>query len=273
MGRSTVFTIVRETCQVLWEVLQPIYMPQPTEQMFRTVAEEFWTKFNFPNCVGAIDGKHVRIICPAASGSMFYNFKGFHSVVLQAVADANSRFLMIETGGYGKQSDGGTFNGSDMFKLMNEGKLNVPPDTCLPDPERSTPMPHVFIGDEAYPLLRNLLRPFPRSNLSPESEYFNFRFSRARNCVECAFGIMTTKWRLLMKSIETTPEFADEIVKAVCILQNVIIDHEGLDLQVEEAAELNQVNRRTTNEINRISTKTGTFVRNYFMNFFNANKL
>lgn len=273
MGRSTVAAIVRETCQILWEVLQPIFMPEPSEQMLQTVAQEFWEKWNFPNCVGAIDGKHIRIICPAASGTMFYNFKGFHSVVLQAVSDANCRFIMVEVGGYGKQSDGGTFNASDMFKLMNEGKLNVPPDTCLPDPNLPTPMPHVFIGDEAYPLLRNVLRPFPRSNLFPESEYFNSRFSRARNCVECSFGIMNSKWRLLMKPIETTPEFADQIVKAICILHNVIIDQEGLDLQLEEAGELNQVNRRGENEINRMATKTGVYVRNYFMNFFNANKL
>nr|XP_029717129.1 protein ANTAGONIST OF LIKE HETEROCHROMATIN PROTEIN 1-like [Aedes albopictus] len=148
MGRATVAAIVRETCQVLWEVLQPIYMPPPTEQMFRTVAEGFWTRWNFPNCVGAIDGKHIRIQCPAGAGSLYYNYKQYHSIVLQAVADSNCKFLMVEVGGYGKQSDGGTFNASDMFRMMNEGTLNVPPVTALPDPDLPTKMPHVFVGDE-----------------------------------------------------------------------------------------------------------------------------
>lgn len=245
----------------------------PTEQMFRTVADGFWTRWNFPNCIGAIDGKHIRIICPAGAGSMYYNYKQYHSIVLQAVSDANCRFIMVEVGGYGKQSDGGTFNASDMFQMMNEGKLNIPPDAQLPDPELTTKMPHLFVGDEAYPLLRNLLRPYPKSNMCAECEYFNQRFSRARNCVECAFGIMNAKWRILMKPIETTPEFADIIVKAICILHNVIIDQEGLDLQLQEAAELNMGVQRNQNYFNNISTKTGAFVRTHFMKYFNKNKL
>lgn len=76
-----------------------------------------------------------------------------------------------------------------------------------------------------------------------------------------------------MKSIETTPESADDIVKAICILHNVIIDREGLDRQLEEAGEQNLGERRTNNYVNKISTKTGTFVRNYFMEFMNKNKL
>ncbi|XP_055600584.1 uncharacterized protein LOC129749586 [Uranotaenia lowii] len=89
MGRSTVASIVRETCQALWKILQPIYMPVPTQQMFLSVADEFWARWNFPNCIGCIDGKHIRIKCPSGTGSLAYNYKGFHSTVLQAVADAN----------------------------------------------------------------------------------------------------------------------------------------------------------------------------------------
>lgn len=275
MGRSTVADIVRETCQVLWEILQPIYMPTPTKQMFESAAEEYWTKWNFPNCVGSIDGKHIRIKCPNGSGSMYFNYKGFHSTVLQAVADANAKFLVVEVGGYGKQSDGGTFSASDLYQLLEKGKLNVPPDTPLPDRELSLDMPHVFVGDEAYPLMRNLLRPYPRSQLDPEKEYFNARLSRARKCIECAFGIMTAKWRILWKPIETNAEFADEIVKAICILHNVIIDHEGLETLLEEAAELNKINdnKKQTSSSNKICTKTGRFVRNYFNDFVNKNKL
>lgn len=40
---------------------------------------------------GAMDGKHVRIKCPLNSGTMFFNYKRFFSVVLQAVADSHCR--------------------------------------------------------------------------------------------------------------------------------------------------------------------------------------
>ncbi|XP_055526020.1 uncharacterized protein LOC129718865 isoform X2 [Wyeomyia smithii] len=275
MGRSTVAQIVLETCNALWEILQPIYMPAPTEQMYRAVAEEYWLKWNFPNCIGAIDGKHIRIKCPKGTGSLCYNYKGFHSIVLQAVADANAKFLVIEVGGYGKQSDGGTFSSSDLYKLLENGQLNIPPDTPLPDEEFSLDMPHVFVGDEAYPLIRNLLRPYPRSLLDSEKEYFNSRLSRARKCVECAFGIMTAKWRLLWKPIEVEIEFADEIVKAICVLHNVILDHEGLDSILDENVDINRVQGKKNQGCgsNKICTKTGRFVRNYFDGFVNKNKL
>ncbi|XP_021709704.1 putative nuclease HARBI1 [Aedes aegypti] len=274
MGRSTVADIVKETCKALWEVLQPIYMPTPTEQMFRSVAGEYWTKWNFPNCIGSIDGKHIRMRCPAGSGSMYYNYKGYNSTVLQAVADANSKFLMVEVGGYGKQSDGGTFSSSDMYRLLNEEKLNVPPDTQLPDKSLKTKMSFVFVGDEAYPLLRNIVRPFPRSQLTTSIEYFNSRLSRARKCVECAFGIMNAKWRILWKPIETSPNLADDIVKCICILHNVIIDHEGIDLQLEEAADyIYRDLERTRLPASKISTNAGRYVRDYFKKFMDRNKL
>ncbi|GFO46008.1 hypothetical protein PoB_007251300 [Plakobranchus ocellatus] len=83
-------------------------MPEPTTDTFKTMAADFFDTWNFPNYVGAIDGKHVRVKCPANSGSMFYNYKNYFSVVLQAAVDASYKFIAIDVGGYGKQSDGGT---------------------------------------------------------------------------------------------------------------------------------------------------------------------
>ena len=66
----------------------------------------------FPNVIGCTDGKHIRIKCPTKAGSLFYNYKQFFSVVLQGVADSESRFIFIDIGAYGKQSDGGIFSAS-----------------------------------------------------------------------------------------------------------------------------------------------------------------
>lgn len=155
---------------------------------------------------------------------MFFNYKKFYSIVLQAVADANGRFLTVEVGGYGKQSDGGTFSSSTLFELMNLGNF-LPEDANLPGTEIK--MPYVFLGDEAYPLLPELLRLYARRDINPENEYFNMRLSRARKCVECAFGIINAKFRLLWKPIQTRPKPAELFVKAICTLHNIIIDREG----------------------------------------------
>lgn len=58
IGRSTVSEIIYETCHVIWNRLQAFEMPEPTKEMWIEIANTFHTKTNFPNCLGAIDGKH-----------------------------------------------------------------------------------------------------------------------------------------------------------------------------------------------------------------------
>lgn len=52
-------------------------------------------------------------------------------------------------------------------------------------------------------------------------EIFNYRLSRASRCIECAFGILTNKWRVLHQPLIVTINFAD-IIKACCILHNFV---------------------------------------------------
>lgn len=73
---------------------------------YEQVAKRFYEIWKFPHCIGALDGKHCRIKCPAHSGSMYFNYKKTFSIVLQGVADDHYKFLFIDVGGFGKQSDG-----------------------------------------------------------------------------------------------------------------------------------------------------------------------
>lgn len=270
MGTSTVSAIVRETVEAIWQELQPIHMKTPTEDLFKRTAEQFYDKWNFPNCLGAIDGKHIRLKCPQHSGTMFYNYKNFYSVVLQAVADGNYKFITIDVGGYGKQSDGGTFRSSSLYHLLQSDALNIPPDIALPSTD--IVMPYVFIGDEAYPLLKNLLKPYSRRNLDADTEYFNMRLSRARRVVECAFGIINAKFRLLWKPIETSPDLADKIVKCICVLHNVIIDMEGVDIP-NESHNVPDVNNITGNRQNNRASTEANAVRDTFKMFVCRNRV
>jgi len=102
LGRSTIGNIVRETCQILWNTLQPEEMPEPNPDQWLEIANKFYLKTNFPNCVGAVDGKHIRCIKPNNSGTMFYNYKKYFSIVLMAVVDAEYSFISIDVGSYGK---------------------------------------------------------------------------------------------------------------------------------------------------------------------------
>ena len=229
VGISTVSGIVEEVTQAIWEALQPEFMPVPTSADWLTMAEEFKTKWHFPNCIGALDGKHVVLQAPPNSGSSHYNYKGTHSIVLMALVDANYMFRIIDVGAYGRNSDGGVLANSPLGRGLREHSLGIPDDIPLPGAELMGPMPFVIVGDEAFPLKRNLMRPYPGRNLPREERIYNYRLSRARNCVENAFGHLVSRWRLYHRVLDILPGKAEKIVKATCILQNFMRRHGEVD--------------------------------------------
>lgn len=270
MAHNTIASLVYETCQAIWDEFNTDHMPFPTEEMFLTISEEFFTEWNFPNCIGCIDGKHIRIKCPPNSGSMYFNYKQYYSIVLQAVADANYKFICIDVGSYGKQSDGGIFANSSLFHHLENNSLHVPESKPLPGTDII--LPHVLLGDEAYPLKPYLMKPYSRKDLQGAEETFNYRLSRGRRVVECAFGILTSKWRLLLKEIEARPENADIIVKCVCLLHNIIIDKERLS-QITRRQMYKNINNHTLHSpkpsrVNNRASTRACEIREGFKNYF-----
>lgn len=67
-------SIIDQVCDALNDALQ-FTVPQPSEERFIEIANRYNAVWNFPNCLGAIDGKHVSVKAPPKSGSMFYNYK------------------------------------------------------------------------------------------------------------------------------------------------------------------------------------------------------
>ena len=120
MGVSTARQIILDVCIVLWDALASIHMPVPSEVEWESIAEDFFMRWNFPNCIGAIDGKHVMIQCPVNSDSLFYNYKSYFSIILLVVASADYRFVMVDIGAYRSSNDSGVLNNTALFKCLKK---------------------------------------------------------------------------------------------------------------------------------------------------------
>lgn len=126
---------------------------------WKHVADGFHKRWNFPNCFGAIDGKHIVIRPSPGRGSYYFNYKGSHSIVLMAICDANSEFMYVDVSRNGRMSYGSVWDNSPMSAHIANGTAGLPDDAALPRSERS--LPFVFVADDAFPLQLHIRRHFP----------------------------------------------------------------------------------------------------------------
>ena len=232
MGRPTIHDAINDTCQALWDTLGPEVMPPPTQADWERIEEGFRKRWHFPNCIGALDGKHISLQKPPDSGTLFWNYKGYCSLVLLALVDANYRFIFVDIGEYGSNTDSNVFRASKFGELFMENKLNIPGVKRLPNFNQEGPVPHVIVADEAFPQMHSLMRPYPRSakaTLPRDEAVFNYRLCRARMSVECAFGILAQRWRIFSRRIPLSEDNADKVVQAACCLHNYLTENKAID--------------------------------------------
>lgn len=254
-----------------------IYFPPQfphSKEEWRQISQDFEKMWQFPNCLGAVDGKHVAIVPPPNSGSYFYNYKGFHSMVLMAVVNANYEFVMCDFGTNGRISDGGVIANTKFGEKLENNTLNIPDPQIITSSNRT--LPFVFVGDDAFAMRPNFLKPFSHTTGRKEEKIFNYRLSRARRVVENVFGMLASKFRIFHSPINLNVENAVSVVKACCMLHNFLrrcngsgttracinLSHEQLQEEMESAfTPLDQEHRHGSYEARE--------VRNLYLEYFN----
>lgn len=192
-----------------------------TQEMWNDISSKFDELWNFPNCIGAVDGKHVHMVAPPKSGSTFFNYKGTHSIVLMAIVDAEYNFLYVDVGCNGRVSDGGVFGNCSFQRALQCNELNLPQPKPLEG--RQENVPFVLVADDAFRMQKHLLKPYPGKNLSAGQRIFNYRLSRARRIVENAFGIMTKRFQIFSRSSRLNAEKTTSTTLACCALHNFLL--------------------------------------------------
>ena len=234
ISTSAISCFVPDVCEVIYDVLVDEYMkfPQNKEEWLH-LAKEYEERWQFPNCFAAVDGKHIALFHPSLSGSIYYNYKGFHSIVLMALVDANYKFIYVDVSCQGRLSDGGVFKNTSFYKLLINGKLNLPEprqlpiisghnDSFLNHAEERPMLPYIYVGDDAFSLSIHCMKPYAQQGLSNSKRIFNYRLSWARRTTENAFGILVHRFRALLSRLNLCPQTATKVVLAICALHNLL---------------------------------------------------
>lgn len=142
-----------------------------------------------------------------------------------AVSNANYEFTYIDIGTDGRKSDSNVWADSKLKQVFESGCAHVPDPCDLPNCAQK--LPYVLVAGDAFPLTNYLLKPHPHKNQSNQQRIFSYRLSRARRVVENAFGILSTKFRVLYKPINVHPKKVQKIVLACVILHNMLLRETG----------------------------------------------
>lgn len=275
ISHSYISIIVKDTLSTLKKHLMPIFLPDLSTIDLNKKASEFCTKWNFPNCVLAIDGKHVRIRCPEKTGSLFFNYKDYFSIVMLAMVDANYKFIAVDVGSFGREGDSGIFLKSTMGQQILDGSFGFPEKKQLPGSDKV--LPHVIVGDEAFRLHSNIMKPYTRQSARHDKSkaVFNYRLSRARRVTENAFGLLSQIFRVFYQPINIDPMTCDDLILVACCLHNLL-----REAYLEENGQpfFEERKSSTTFQINNLLPITrgggftnaeGFLVRDSFKDFFN----
>ena len=81
---------------------------------------QFKEKWNILRVIGAIDGKHIRMECPKLTGSQYFDYKGFFSMVLVAMSDVNYCCIFFNLSQYGSTNNSSVLLNLHMVKCLKK---------------------------------------------------------------------------------------------------------------------------------------------------------
>lgn len=271
---NTLSQLIPETLRAIVEVFENRVFNCPSNPIeWQILAEKFNILWQFPHCIGSLDGKHINFRPPRKAGSIYRNYKGKDSIILLALVDAEYNFIFVDIGRNGRMHDASVFRESPLAAQLHSGALNFPLPSFLTGYDIN--MPYVIVADDAFPLKTNIMKPYPGRDLTNEKKIFNYRLSRARRTVENAFGIMANRFRILLNTIPLSVEKVELITYTCCILHNFLLKKKAHSYIPSELRNntydkiQSNLNSVSYQHGNRCTDKAAT-IRDHFCTYFNT---
>ena len=217
VAKSTVSASIKIVCSLICDQLGSKFLlfPSTVEEM-DLAAEKFKTKFGIPQVIGCIDGTHIAIKKPKENPHDYFCYKMKHSLNCQATCDEKGIFTDVEVRWPGSVHDARVYANSSINKAFISKQLPRNLKEIIPG---HALVPPVLLADPAYPLLPNVLKEYA-SNSNPKEILFNNRLRSARNQIECAFGRLKARWRILNRALDVDVDFAPTLIYACFVLHN-----------------------------------------------------
>jgi predicted DNA-binding protein YlxM (UPF0122 family) len=201
----------------------------PTHDEQHTISNSIEQQSNIQNCVGFIDGSHIRLQSAPGGDTDYINRKKYNSVQLQIVVDDKMIITDMYVGWPGCTHDARVFRNSPISFAMQHDRNCLAPGKFL-------------IGDSAYPLSSTMMTPFKdNGHLTREQRHYNRKISSPRQTVERTFGHIKGRFRQLRDLETLNIEHICHFVSAACVLHNIcIISDDDISEYLDLAAEYNQ---------------------------------
>ncbi|CAI6361194.1 unnamed protein product [Macrosiphum euphorbiae] len=181
-----------------------IRLPEtPEEKMELKV--QFYGLARFPKVIGAIDCTHIKLQCPSReNGELYRNRKGYFSLNVQALVNANLEFMDVVVRWPGSAHDSNIFANSRLKARMELPEFS----DCI------------ILGDSGYALSHYLLTPLARTTTNAERLY-NESQIRSRNVVERTFGVWKRRFPVLFFGLRLKMETTMAVIQACAVLHNI----------------------------------------------------
>ena len=137
-----------------------------------------------------------------------------------ALVDGQYKFRWVDVGTAGSCSDAQIFNTCHLKRKIDDGSIGFPDPAPITQGGRD--VPYFILADDAFALKTWLMKPYGRRMLTRQDKIANYRISRGRRVVENAFGILVSRFRVMMTIIELPPETVRDVVMTCVVLHNIL---------------------------------------------------